>query len=218
MKKVIFALLVVATLALFGAAHLYQFVPVPVSNSVIAEKSSKALGGGQVATLLPSNLSEKQHRLLTMAYKVGKENKLPHPEIMQAILLQETLAGGLDSYRVANPGPNAYFGPMQLKLSAARDVLKRDPSLYEKYGFHTRTDDEVKANLILNERFNLEVAAKYLSILVREYGYRGGRLMNAYNRGPTGVKSVGDDYHYAVGAKAKLLKVNRTSGQKIADK
>jgi len=203
MRSVIF-ILVLAVAALAGTAHeLYQHVPQPVANSVIGEKAEKTMGG-QVAQVLPATLTEKQHRLLNMAYEVGKSNGFKDPELMQAILLQETQAGGMDRYKVANAGPDAYFGPMQIKLTAAKDVLLKWPSLFSVFGFHTRTDDEIKANLILNERFNLEVAAKYLLILKQTYGLSGRELVNAYNRGPGGVKNVDDTYHYALGAEQKL--------------
>jgi soluble lytic murein transglycosylase-like protein len=93
---------------------------------------------------------------------------------------------------------------MQLKLAAARDVLSRWPDLYKEYGFHTKTDDEIKANLILNESFNIEVGARYLLLLKQTYGFSGKTLLNAYNRGPGGVTAVDDSYHYAVGAERKL--------------
>lgn len=202
MKKVITTMALLTALLVYGALELFKLSPSPVSNSVIAEKSEGSIGG-QIATVVPANLSSKQSKLLNMAYTAGKENGLKDPEIVQAILLQETRAG-TGSYKVANPGPDAYFGPMQIKLTAARAVLARWPSMYEKFGFHTRTDDEIKANLILNEGFNLDVAAKYLVILKKDYGFNGRELMNAYNRGPTGVRAVDSDYHYAVGAEAKL--------------
>jgi hypothetical protein len=204
MKKVIVTMALLTALLGWGAVELFELSPTPFANSVIAEKPVNGRVGGQIARVVPNNLTTKQHQLLNMAYQVGKENGLKDPEIVQAVLLQETHAGGMDSYRVANPGPNAYFGPMQIKLSAARDVLARWPEMFARYNFHTRTDDEVKANLILNERFNIEVATRYLVILKREYGLSGRELMNAYNRGPGGVKAVDADYHYAVGAERKL--------------
>lgn len=205
MTKVISLMAVLVAGLIGGAYHLYTtFVTEPVANEVIGEKAEKAIGD-QVVRVVPANLNTKQRQLLTLAYDVAKENKLKHPEIVQAILLQETQAGGMHSYRVANPGPDAYFGPMQVKLTAARDVLAANPTMYAAYGFHTKTDDEVKANLILNDRFNLDVATKYLVILMQRYGLNGRDLMNAYNRGPGGVKLVNaDEFHYALGAEQKL--------------
>ena len=209
MRNAIGVMTLVTIGALVGSVELFKLVPVPVSNTVIAEKSDKALGGGQAAMKVPDNLTSKQHQLLNIAYRIGKEDGHPNPEVVQQILLQETLAGGLKSYRVANEGPEAYFGPMQLKLAAARDVLKKFPALFTKYEFHTKSDDEIKANLILNEDFNIEVGSKYLRILEVTYGFKGKRLLNAYNRGAGGVASVGDDYHYAIGAQQKFAQLSR---------
>jgi soluble lytic murein transglycosylase-like protein len=92
-------------------------------------------------------------------------------------------------------------------------VLNKFPNLFSKYNISTKTDDEIKANLILNDKFNIEVASKYLLILQKQYGFSGRELVNAYNRGPGGVKDVGNDYHYAIGAEAKLAAFKK--GQKI---
>lgn len=203
MKSVISIWVLVVSSVLAGAYSLYQHVPQPVANSVIGEKAETTMGG-QAVKVLPANLSEKQHRLLNLAYEMGKSHGFKDPEIVQAVLLQETMAGGMNNYKVANPGPEAYFGPMQIKLAAAKDVLSKWPSLFGSYGFHTHSDDEIKANLILNERFNLEIGTKYLLMLKQQYGFNGRELMNAYNRGPGGVKGVGNNFHYAVGAEKKL--------------
>ena len=203
MRKVIVAMTLAASFAVYGAYELYQLVPQPIATAVIGEKQDKILGGS-AATLLPANLTTKQSRLLNLAYTVAKEEGIKHPEIIQSILLQETGAGGMKAYKVANPGPDAYFGPMQIKLGATRDVLSQHPTLWTRYDFHTRTDDEVKANLILNEEFNMRVAVKYVKLLQAQYGFTGRELVNAYNRGPGGVKAVDADYHYAVGAESKL--------------
>lgn len=201
----ILSFLTLVVLSILAVAFIaFQRVPQPVATSVIGEKAEKAVGG-QVVQLLPANLTDRQHRLLNMAYELGKLHGFKNPEVVQAVLLQESKAGGLNSYRVANPGPEAYFGPMQLKLAAAKDVLRRWPYLFATYGFHTRSDDEIKANLILNDRFNLEVGTKYLKLLQTEYGFTGRALLNAYNRGPGGVSAVDNDsFHYAIGAERKL--------------
>jgi hypothetical protein len=208
MRKILlpFTLVVVSILAL--AAFAFQSIPQPVATSVIAEKGDHRVGG-RVATKLPATLTNEQHRLLNLAYELGKQNGFKNPEIVQAVLLQESHAGGLESFRVANPGPEAYYGPMQIKLAAARDVLKEWPRMFDDYNFHTRTDDEIKANLILNDRFNIEVGTRYLKILKTRYGFSGRELLNAYNRGPGGVKAVNDSFHYAISAEKKLAAVRR---------
>jgi hypothetical protein len=184
-------------------------MPTAVGTAVIAEKGDGKKVGGQAAVLLPTSLTPNQGRLMNKAYEIAKAHGHKNPELVQSVLLQESDAGAAPKMRVANPGPEAYFGPMQLKLVAAKAVLSRWPDLFTKYHFQTRTDDEIKANLILNDVFNIEVGSKYLLILQREYGFTGRELLNAYNRGPSGVKAVGDDYHYAVGAEKKLAAYKR---------
>jgi hypothetical protein len=209
MKQVITVMALVVAGTVYGAYKLFDYVPTPIATAVIAEKPGKTMGGN-LAVLLPQNLSSKQSYLLNAAYAAAKAEGFKNPEIMQTILLQETRAGSMKSYKVANAGPEAYYGPMQIKLAAARDVLARNPALYAKYDFHTKTDDEVKANLILNEKFNIEVATKYVGILQVVYGLTGRELTNAYNRGAGGVKSVGPDYHYAIEGERKLAEFKRS--------
>ncbi len=210
MKKIIVTLCLITSATAYAGYYLLDKVA-PESNptAVIGEKPSKQRGG-QAVILLPKNMSRTQSQMLNLAYELGKQDGHRQPEIVQAILLQETKAGGMKSYKVANPGADAYFGPMQIKLSAAKDVLQKYPSLWTKYEFHTKTDDEVKANLILNEKFNIDVGSKYLMILSKQYGFSGRTLMNAYNRGPGGVRNVDESYHYALGAESKLAAFKRS--------
>jgi hypothetical protein len=210
MKKVIFALSLVTAGVLYTASSLFALMPKAAPTAVIAEKGTNGRAGDQVAMVIPETLTDKQNLLLKQAYDIAKADGHKNPELVQAVLLQETQAGSLKSFRVANPGPEAYFGVMQIKLKAARDVLSQFPSLFSKYGLQTRTDDEIKANLILNDRFNLEVASKYLLLLQRQYGFSGRTLLNAYNRGPGGVQAVDASFHYALGAEQKLAEWKKT--------
>jgi hypothetical protein len=209
MKRVVIAISAIAAGVAYGAHEVLDGVPEPIPTAVISEKPEKSVGG-QAAILLPRDLNSKQAYLLNTAYKIAKDEGFKNPEVMQAILLQETEAGAMKSYKVANPGKDAYFGPMQIKLGAAKDVLLRHPTLYKKYDFHTQTDDEVKANLILNEKFNIEVATKYVKLLQTTYGLAGRALVNAYNRGPGGVKNVDDSFYYAIEGEKKLANYKRT--------
>jgi hypothetical protein len=205
MKKVIAALLVITSAAVFGATQLFAMVPQSHGTAVIAEKNENGTSGGQAAILLPQNLSTSQGRMLAEAYDIAKADGHKNPELVQAILLQETMAGGLKSFRVANAGPEAYYGPMQVKLAAAKEVLGKWPALFAQFGLQTRTDDEIKAHLIIDDKFNIAIASKYLMVLHKDYGYSGQALMVAYNKGPGGAQGVDASTNaYATGAMQKL--------------
>lgn len=143
--------------------------------------------------------------LMQTAYAVGYADGHKDPTLLQAILLQESAAGTMKHHRVVHPNKNqSYFGAMQIKLGAAKDVLKKWPEMFDQYAFDTRTDDEIKARLIVDDAFNIAIASKYLVILRDRYGYTGHMLLNAYNRGPGGAKKVDENFHYAVSAQKKL--------------
>lgn len=208
MYKIQAALVVVLALVSTAIYKLDLLMPEPTANVVLAEKSNVVLGG-QAAVVVPNNLTNTQHQILNKAYAQAKADGHRNPELVQGVLLQETHAGGLSSYKVAGNRGDEYYGLGQLKVGAARDVMAAWPSLWTKYGFHTKTDDELKANLILNQAFNIEMTSKYLRLLQTRYGFSGRELVNAYNRGPGGVKNVGPDWHYAIGAEAKLAEARR---------
>lgn len=149
--------------------------------------------------------AEKPMVLMQAAYNTAKADGHKDPSLVQAVLLQETMAGTLKHHRVVTPNKNqAYFGAMQIKLVAAKEVLSRWPAMFEAHSFDTRTDEEIKARLIVDDEFNIAVASKYLIILRDTYGYTGAMLLNAYNRGPFGAKRVDSTFHYGVSAQEKL--------------
>lgn len=210
MYKTLAALGVVLALVFGGLYKLEVINPQPIANSVLAEKPTPNKIGGQAAVLLPDNLANSQHQVLNVAYEQAKADGHRDPQLVQGVLLQESHAGGLAAYKVAGNKGDEYYGLGQLKLGAARDVMKAYPELWDKYKFQTHTDDELKANLILNPRFNIEVTSKYLKLLQKLYGFTGRDLVNAYNRGPGGVKSIDSaDFHYAREMEAKLAAMKR---------
>lgn len=143
--------------------------------------------------------------LMQAAYNTAKNDGHTDPSLVQAVLLQESMAGTLRHHRVVAPNKNqVYFGAMQIKLVAAKEVLAKWPSLFDSFSFDTRTDEEIKARLIVDDRFNIAVASKYLIILRDTYGFSGKMLLNAYNRGPFGAKRVDSTFHYGVSAQEKL--------------
>lgn len=168
-----------------------------IGTSVIAPKPGKTVGGSNAAILLPEKLTSDQMRVLNFAYKTSKEDGHKHPELLQAILLQETHAGALKSYKVAGQEfglktNERYYGLAQIKLGAAKDVLKAYPELKTKYDFHTDTDEEIIAHLIMSDEFNIEVASKYL-LIISKYNKNENFIIGAYNKGVGGAKSIGDD-------------------------
>lgn len=214
MYKTLSALGVVLSIIFYGLYNLSIVSPTAIGTAVISEKPEKAIGG-QAAVLLPENLSTEQSAILNTAYKIAKADGHKNPEVLQSLLLQETYAGQMKKYKVAGNTGDEYFGLGQIKLGPAKDIMRLYPDLWDRYKFHTRTDDELKANLILNPTFNIEIASKYLKLLNERYGYTGRTLLNAYNRGPSGVKRVDSNFHYAKGAEQKLAswkqKANRES-------
>jgi hypothetical protein len=183
-------------------------MPKPAGNVVLAEKSDVVLGG-QAAVLVPNDLTTSQHTILNRAYTQAVADGHKNPEVVQGVLLQESGAGGLSTYKVAGNKGDEYYGLGQLKIGAVRAVMQMWPDIWTKYKFQTRTDDELKANLILNQAFNIEMTSKYLRLLQITYGFTGRELLNAYNRGPGGVKLVDNSFHYAIGAEQKLAAYKR---------
>lgn len=195
MRIALSILAVVSVMSVGVLGNFYHITQPKVGTSVISPKMDKQIGGDPLTFNIPENLSEKQHRILNAAYSIAKAIGLKKPELAQGILIQESKAGGLDSYKVAGQEfglktNERYYGVGQVKLSAAKAVMIRFPQLWEKHDFHTRTDEELIANLIMNDMFNVEISTRYLKILADDYGYEGDKLVAAYNKGPGGVKSV----------------------------
>jgi hypothetical protein len=163
--------------------------------------------------VLPPTFTHAQSELLDLAYQTAKADHLPHPQLLQGILMQETLAGALAGYKVAGQEaglkPNQrYYGVYQIKLAAARDVLKRFPELWAQYGFQTRMDEEVIAQLIENDAFSTAVASKYLVILSDSGYHTAGALAVAYNKGPGGAMGVNVSADpYAVGVSRHVARL-----------
>ncbi len=190
-------------------------------TAVIATKH-RIKGGDPVTMIVPDDLTRKQAQLLAFAYQVAKEDGHKHPERLQGILLQETRAGEMASYKVAGQelgakGRDKYFGVAQMKIDAALAVLKRFPEMWAF--MQTKEPEEVIANLILNDEFSIRMMSKYLLIV----GGDNDRGITAYNRGPGGVTQVSDpsSFGYTVSVKRHstsrpIRELNRLLGFKIA--
>ena len=202
MKLSNFLLSIVAVFTLGAALSASVLVVSNQSTSVTYIPAAENSVGGGMTVELPPQPTSRQAQMLALAYEIAKKDGHEHPQLLQGIILQESKAGGMAKYRVAGQefglGPNErYYGVGQIKLSAARDVLKRHPYMWEDFDFHTSTDEEVIAKLIENDRFNITVASRYLLIL-RQYGFRTPQeLAIAYNRGPGGARHAGPSTEYS---------------------
>lgn len=147
----------------------------------------------RVVVELPDHLTSRQARFLSMAHDIAAADGLPHPQLLQAILLQESNAGEQPSYKVGDshlPTNKRSYGLGQIKLETAHAVLRRWPEMWEKFGFQTHTDEEVIAKLIEDPAFNISIASKYLLVL-KSSGYSSDKaLAVAYNKGPGGAQGV----------------------------
>lgn len=150
-----------------------------------------------------TGLTKRQLDVLRLARTIALEEGI-NPEDFQGIVFQETKAGGLKQYRVAGhefglSTMRRYYGLTQIKIAAARDVLKRYPDMhrYAQSGRFT-TDEELVAHLILNDEFNLRMGSKYLRLICGGQGEVLGRArcITAYNRGVAGSYRVDPDQHY----------------------
>jgi hypothetical protein len=124
-------------------------------------------------------LTEDQVHLLKIAFDIGfADGGIKQAKLVQGVLLQETIAGllGRIGHMTAKVGKRSY-GVMQVKVSAARDVLRRHPSLGE-----FNADEELIAKLILDDMFNIKIASKHL-LHLKKKSKNEAQTMMAYNIG-----------------------------------
>ena len=203
MKWSNFALGAVAALSILGTGYLWNATSQSTPTAVISVPLEKGQGSA-LSMKLPSNLTATQARILHLAYKVAQADGHKYPQMLQGIVLQETKAGALESYKVAGQefglrANERYYGVSQVKLAAAKDVLSTYPNMKTQFKLQTKTDEEVIANLILNEEFNLSIASKYLLILKKRYNVSDTNILAAYNQGPGGMNNAeGQKYSTSV--------------------
>src|ERR1035437_9942487 len=131
------ALLSVVAMFAFGIVVGTNRITVPVQQPIVAS----VLTESDIAVKLPEKMTTKQTSLLAMAFDIAKRDGHRFPQLLQGIILQETKAGTLHSWKVGGweqgLKPNSrYYGLAQLKLSAAREVLGRYPALKTQFDFN----------------------------------------------------------------------------------
>lgn len=167
--------------------------------------------------LTKSWLTDEQAMLMQTAYEIGlADGGLEHAELLQAVLLQETIAGQLGriGHMTAPVGKRSY-GVMQVKVSAARDVLRH----YKQFG-RFRSDEELIVALMSDDVFNMRIASRFLLYLKEKTASEDAALV-AYNIGLRASRKIGkpEKFKYVVRTRRNLSEVvqhfNRTLGQAL---
>jgi hypothetical protein len=146
--------------------------------------------------------TESQIKLLKMAYEEGK-NLPKHPEILQIILLNESLAG-----KVGRHGDKKFkswrmhaYGVMQVQFRTAKLVVKNQTSL--KFP----NDWALRNKLKNDDAFNIHIARLYVAWLMKLNKGNYFKTILSYNTGPGSVKKHGfswDPNKYVAKAKRNL--------------
>ncbi len=151
-------------------------------------------------------LSDEQMALLNKAYEIGfQDGGHQHAEIVQAVLLQETIAGQLGriGHLTAPVGKRSY-GIMQVKVSAGRDVLRHYKSEFGRF----KADEELIAKLMMDDEFNLRVGSKFLMHLAPK-AKSVEKMLVAYNIGLRASRSIAEpsEFKYVIRTMRNLNKV-----------
>lgn len=159
-------------------------------------------------------LTPEQQYILLLAEKIGQE--VGYPETVQAIAMQETLAGafgdGIGDKSL--PVLERSYGIMQVKVVTAMFVLRHFPEIKEKYFKETPlTPVNIRDELLNNHEANITIGAHNFLLMVK-YTPNWRSAVVAYNRGIAGYKRVNvDTHHYLKGIAYKLNHVIRPFNQ-----
>ena len=206
MKPTLFLLSFIASLILSTAVIVEVNDDSAQHGTAVIAAKTQIKGGDKSVLVLPANLTAKQGELLSYAYKVAKEDGHKHPEYYQGLIYRESRAGGMKGYEVAGQEfglktMERYYGVAQVKLAAAKDVLRKYPILGV---FHT--DEEIVAKLITDDHWATRVGSKYLLMVSKGKTPEEGLV--AFNKGEGGAKGVDpatNDYAQGVVHNAKTV-------------
>lgn len=136
------------------------------------------------AAITVDNLTDVQKENLELVYKVGSE--IGHPELLQAIALQETSAGASVLFDKKLPVSRRSYGIMQIQVDTARVIFRDYPEVFEMY-FPGRTPSslntkELMTFLLVNKEANIRIAA-YLFRLYMTMSNTPELALAGYNMG-----------------------------------
>jgi hypothetical protein len=132
--------------------------------------------------------NSNQELILKIAETEGQ--KIGYPETIQAICLQETLAGYLGRYGDKDKSKNLRsYGVMQLTLGTAKYIMEK----HFKFNFFG-SDDEIIEALVKNDTFNILLGRVYFKYLLDKFEgehLQWSKAVLAYNVGPGNVRKYG---------------------------
>lgn len=132
------------------------------------------------ATALTYNRGQTE--LLNLAYEEGKV--LPHPELLQVIMMNETVAGkwGRHGDKKFKNWKSQCYGVMQIQFYTAKMVVEN----WTDYNF---IDDEaLRRRLQFDDLFNIKIAVLYIQYLLKFNKGDYFRTVLSYNVGPGNVQ------------------------------
>lgn len=141
------------------------------------------------------HFTDKQQLLLLRAYTYGLE--IGYPETIQAMLLQETLAGHYghrDSCECVIGFPDKDggrgYGVMSLRIEAIRFVLQNHPEILAQYfgevPLHLIADDELVIKATLDNDFNILIGSRNFELMLKyteDTEHSWSRAVASYNVG-----------------------------------
>jgi hypothetical protein len=194
--------------------------------SVVFVSGILGVASESYATQISQEASSRFAANLRRVFQLGEP--IGNPEILQAILLQES-NGGL-SERIGNKDGlirTRSYGLMQVQVVAARSMLQRVSSLKDDYfpdrEYKSITDREIINLLLENDEANIKIAAHHFNLYLQLCKGDLDKAVAAYNVGIGGVKRIANPstFAYVVAIKAKLKTVrpfNLLNGLELTDK
>ena len=218
---------ILASLALTSSFYMHKGLAFPTGTetpSIVSVSSSESVkivsvpvappaaipAPAPLRTISKETLNTIINKNLIKVYNIAKE--FGHPETMQAILLQES--GGGVSNPVGNmesPIGKRSYGVMQVQIVAARSILSRYPTTYNRYFpnrvYDTISDEEIVALLISNHEANIRIASQHFALYLSLSSGDWNKAVAAYNMGigNANKRETHDDYPYV---KEIVLKLN----------
>ncbi len=167
-------------------------------------------------TLTKSWMTQEQIDLMKLAYRIGfADGGEEHAELVQAVLLQETIAGHLGRIgHMSAPVGKRSYGVMQVKVSAARDVLRKFPDEFGRF----RSDEELIARLLTDDEFNIRMGSKFL-LRLRPHIETTEQLLVAYNIGLSASRKVeeAEKFKYTRRTRRNLERVVRPFNRRFIE-